>query len=42
MNKKEIIEYLKQNMPEFTGDNIERQKRMAMYIYLELGKIKGI
>lgn len=41
MNKKEIIEYLKQNMPEFTGDNIERQKRMAMYIYLELGKLKA-
>lgn len=40
MTKKEIIEYLKQNMPEFTGDRIEKEKKIAMYIYLELGKMK--
>ena len=41
MTKKEIVQYLKQNMPTFTGNKIEKEKKMAMYIYLELGKMKA-
>ena len=33
MTKKEIVQYLKQNMPTFTGNKIEKEKKMAMYIY---------
>lgn len=40
MNKKEIVNYLKENMPNFTGDSIEQEKKKALYIYMELGKMK--
>lgn len=41
MTKKEIVQYLKENMPEFSGDEVEQEIKKAMYIYLELGKIKS-
>jgi len=28
-------QYLKQNMPTFTGNKIEKEKKMAMYIMLD-------
>lgn len=41
MSKKEIVEYLRQNMPNFQGTEEERQVKTALYIYVELGKIKS-
>ena len=41
MNKKEIIEKLKNNMPKFTGTEEEIEVKTALYIYMELGKIKS-
>ena len=41
MNKKEIIDYLKQNMPNFQGTQEEIEIKTALYIYVELGKIKS-
>ena len=41
MSKKEIIEKLKQNMPEFTGTEEEKGIKTALYIYTELGKTKS-
>lgn len=33
MTKKEIVQYLKQNMPTFTGNKIEKEKRwLCIYI----------
>ena len=41
VTKKEIVEQLKQNMPEFTGTEEEIELKKALYIYVELGKIKS-
>lgn len=40
MKKKEMVEYLKQNMPEFEGTEEEKEIKTALYIYIELGKMK--
>lgn len=42
MTKKEqeFILKIKQEMPEFTGTKVEVEKKMAMFIYLYLGKMK--
>jgi len=36
MTKKEIVQYLKQNMPTFTGNKIEKEKKMANDNHLSL------
>lgn len=41
MNKKQLAEKLKQNMPEFEGAEEEKELKKALYIYIELGKIKA-
>lgn len=41
MTKKEIVEYLKQNMPSFQGTEEEIEIKTALYIYVELGKMKS-
>ena len=41
MNRKEIIEKLKKEMPEFKGTEEEKEIKKALYIYIELGKIKS-
>lgn len=41
MNKREMIQYLKQNMPDFQGNDEEIEVKTALYIYVELGKIKS-
>lgn len=41
MTKKEIVEYLKQNMPGFQGTEEEIEIKTALYIYVELGKMKS-
>ncbi len=41
MTKKEIVQYLKQNMPHFEGTKEEIELKTALYIYIELGKIKS-
>ena len=41
MTRRETIEQLKQNMPEFTGTEEEIELKKALYIYVELGKIKS-
>lgn len=41
MTKKEIVEYLKQNMPDFQGTEEEIEVKKALYIYVELGKMKS-
>ena len=41
MSKKEIIEKLKNNMPKFNGTQEEIEVKEALYIYIELGKIKS-
>ena len=33
MTKKEIVQYLKQNMPTFTGNKIEKEKKDG-YVYI--------
>lgn len=38
--EKELIEKIKQEMPEFTGTKVEIEKKIAMFIYLYLGKEK--
>jgi len=40
MTKKELVEQFKQNMPNFTGTEQEKQIKTALYIYIELGKKK--
>lgn len=40
MNKKELIEELKQNMPNFTGTDEEKELKTALYVYVELAKRK--
>lgn len=41
MKRKEIIEQLRQNMPNFLGNDEEVEIKKALYIYVELGKIKS-
>ncbi len=41
MNKREMIQYLKQNIPNFQGNDEEIEVKTALYIYVELGKIKS-
>ena len=41
MNQKEMIEKLKQNMPDFKGNEEEVEIKKAFYVYVELGKIKA-
>lgn len=41
MNKKELVEKLKKEMPEFTGTDEEKEIKTALYIYLELAKNKS-
>ena len=41
MTKKEIVEKIKQNMPKFTGTEDEIEVKTALYIYIELGKMKS-
>ena len=41
MNTKQIIQYLRENMPNFSGNSVELQEKIAMYIYVELGKMKS-
>ena len=38
--EREFVTRLNANMPEFTGTPVEVQKKIAMYIYLKLGKSK--
>lgn len=42
MTKKEeeLVEELKTQMPEFTGSKTDVEKKIAMYLYLYIGKIK--
>lgn len=41
MNVNETVQYLRQHMPEFSGNDLEKKEKIAMYIYLELGKMKS-
>ena len=41
MIKNEIVEKIKQNMPNFSGTEEEKEIKTALYIYVELGKIKS-
>lgn len=41
MSKRELVEYLKQNMPKFQGTEEEIEIKTALYIYIELGKKKS-
>lgn len=41
MNRKEMIEKLKENMPDFQGSEEEAEIKKALYIYVELGKLKS-
>lgn len=38
--EKELVKELKEQMPRFTGSKVEIEKKIAMYIYLKLGKAK--
>ena len=38
--EKELVEKLRREMPEFTGSKAEVEEQIAMYIYLQLGKMK--
>ena len=40
MNKKELVEELKRKMPVFSGTDEEKEIKTALYIYIELGKMK--
>lgn len=41
MNKKQLIEKIKQEMPNFKGNEEEREVKKALYIYTQLGKMKS-
>ena len=41
MTKSELVEKLKKEMPEFTGTDEEKEIKTALYIYVELGKMKS-
>ena len=40
MNKKELVEKLRRKMPVFSGTDEEREIKTALYIYIELGRMK--
>ena len=41
MTKKELVEKFKNEMPEFSGTEEEKEIKTALYIYIELGKMKS-
>lgn len=41
MTKKELVEKFRREMPEFTGTEEEKEIKTALYIYIELGKMKS-
>ena len=41
MNKNQIVEYIKDKMPNFEGTAEEKEVKTALFIYVELGKIKS-
>ena len=41
MNRKQLVEQLKQNMPNFEGNQEEQELKKALYLYIKLGKIKS-
>ena len=41
MNQKEMIEQFKANIPEFSGTDEEIEIKKALYLYINLGKIKS-
>lgn len=41
MNKKQIAKFIKDKMPNFEGTDEEKQVKTALFIYVELGKIKS-
>ncbi len=41
MAKKELVEKFKNEMPEFTGTEEEKELKTALYIYIALGKMKS-
>ncbi len=41
MNRKQIIEKIKQNMPNFKGNEEEMEVKKVLYIYTQLGKMKS-
>lgn len=41
MTKRELVEKIKAGMPEFTGTEDEKEIKRALYIYIELGKMKS-
>lgn len=40
MNKKEVIEELKNKMPTFNGTDEEIEIKTALYLYIEVAKLK--
>ena len=41
MTKKELVEKFKNEMPEFSGTEEEKEIKTALYIYIQLGKMKA-
>lgn len=41
MKKQELISYLRKNMPALEGTDEEKELKVALYIYVELGKMKS-
>lgn len=41
MTKNELVEKFKREMPEFEGTEEEKEIKTALYIYIELGKMKS-
>ncbi len=41
MDLRKITEQFKENMPEFSGTEEEKEIKKALYLYIELGKIKS-
>ncbi|MCI8384673.1 MAG: hypothetical protein HFJ33_07490 [Clostridia bacterium] len=41
MNRKQIIEQIRKSMPDFQGNEEEKEVKKALYIYIQLGKIKS-
>lgn len=41
MTRNELVEKLRRDMPEFEGTDEEKEIKTALYIYIELGKMKS-
>ena len=41
MKKDELIEKFRKEMPEFTGTEEEKEIKKALYVYIELAKMKS-